>query len=346
MNVSKLTQNEKVKKYVNKKVLLGASSLFVCILLIVVCSFVPFIIDPSRWQTTEFLTDELIICAITIFAMVATMFIGQSSNAQDEKSNLAKARVKFMNTVGQITNLNAFNQWVKKILQPQDIKSVKERHLRSVGVEDITVLELEYSEIDSLLETPQKINDRYYKGLSKEQIKEIKDIKNGKIKIDLVEPSYYTSVSKLIDKRTISERSSKEGLKKGLYLTRSIVSKLLLTVITGMILASLMRDISREPDVAESIQKFISRLWALCSSCFMGFLVGTQINDIDAEYLEMRISVQNMYLQDKTFVPLDQQEEAKHDYIEKVKKDNEEYAKSLQLKDREELKTNLPVMKG
>ena len=51
--------------------------------------------------------------------------------------------------------------------------------------------------------------------------------------------------------------------------------------------------------------------WALVSSSFMGYIVGCQINDIDAEYIEMRIVVQNMFLQDKEFKPIDSQEEAK-----------------------------------
>ena len=58
----------------------------------------------------------------------------------------------------------------------------------------------------------------------------------------------------------------------------------------------------------------------------MGYLVGCQMNDIDAEYIEMRIAVQNMFLQDKEFKPMDQQEEAKQAFIERVKKEN-----SLQL---------------
>lgn len=316
-----MIQNEKgkIKKFVNRKILLGISSLVICIALIAVCSFVPFIIDPSRWQTTEFLTDELIIVAIVMFAMVSAMFIGQTSNAQNENSNLAKSRSRFFNSIQLVTNINAFNQWVRKVLQPKDIKNMQERLMRQAGIEDFSVLSLEYEQIRSLLETPQKYNDRYYKGLSKEQINTIINIKNGKYKVFLVEPDYYLSVKNLIDSRTITERSSKEGLKKGLYLTKSIVSRVILTVITAMIFASLMRDLNAEKDIALAAMKFISRLWAMISSTFMGYFVGCQINDIDAEYIDMRVTVHNMFLQDKTFVPLDQQQEAKEQFEKKLK---------------------------
>lgn len=320
--MSTKTNTEKIKKYMNRKILLGVSSLLICVALIAICSFVPFIIDPSQWQTVEFLTDELIIVAIVIFAMVATVFIGQASNAQNEGSNLAKARVKFMDSLPKIFNINFFGQWIKKVMQPNDIKSMKARMLRQAGIEDVTVLDLEFAEVKALLETPQKYGDRYYKGMSKQQIKVILDIKSGKYTLQLVEPEYYLSIKNLIDPRTITERSSKEGLKKGLYLTRSIVSRVVLTVITAMIFASLMRDLGAEGDAAEATLKFISRLWAMISSAFMGYIVGCQINDIDAEYIEMRVIVHNMYLQDKEFKPIDEQEEAKQEFIERVKKEN------------------------
>ena len=97
--------SERVRKYFNRKIILGVSSLFICIALICICSFVPFIIDPSQWQTVEFLTDELIIVAIVIFAMISTIFIGQASNAQNENSNLAKSRVLFFETSSKIVNI-------------------------------------------------------------------------------------------------------------------------------------------------------------------------------------------------------------------------------------------------
>lgn len=319
----KKLDSEKLKKFANRKILLGISSLVICVALIAVCSFVPFIIDPTQWMTMEFLTNELIIVAIAIFSMVATMFIGQASNAQNENSNLAKARASFFVSVTKITNINAFNQWIKKVMQPRDMQTINERTMREVGIEDFSVVKLEFSEIRALLETPQKYGDRYYKGLSKQQIKVLIDIKNGKYKTKLVEPEYYLSVKNLIDPKTITERSSKEGIKKSLYLARSIIGRVIIIIVTAMIFASLMRDLSADAgDIASALQSFISRLWALISSAFLGYMVGTQINDIDAEYINMRVTVHTMFLQDKDFKPLNQQEEAKEQFKERVRQEN------------------------
>lgn len=316
------SKKDKLKGLFNRKVFLGVTALLLCIVVIAVCSFVPFIVEPNNWKTSEFLTNELIICAVVIISMISAMFIGQTGNAQQDKSRIAKARSKFFISVEKITDLNGFNQWVKKVLQPKDIRASKERKMRYAGIEDYTVLDLEYAEIRSLLETPQKYNNRFYKGLSKEQIKVVINIKKGGDNIELVEPEYYLSVKNLIDTRTITERSSKEGLKKSLYLARSIISKLLLTIVVAMIFASLMRDLSQSVDGAKAAQTFASRIWSMFTSVFMGYLVGCQMNDIDAEYIEMRIAVQNMFLQDKEFKPMDQQEEAKQAFIERVKKEN------------------------
>ena len=312
----------KFQKLTNRKILLGVFALLICAVLIAVSSFVPFIINPAKWQTTEFLTDELIICAIVIFSMIATILIGQVSNAQNENSNLAKARTKFFATFDQITNISAFDQWVRKVLQPNDLQRIKERRLREIGIDDLTVLDLEYPEIRALLETPQKYNGKFYKGLSKEQIKEIINIKKGKgLGIHFVEPNYYLSVRNSIDLRTVSERSAAESKKKGMFLSKSVISRLLITIITAMIFASLMRDLTQEIDKATAWVKFVSRLWAMVSSAFMGYVVGCQINDIDAEYIEMRVLVHNMFLQDVTFKALTPQEEAKKEFVERVKEE-------------------------
>lgn len=310
------------KKRINKKILLGASSLLITAIFIGICSFVPFLIDPSGWQTVDFLTNELIIVAIVIFSMVSTIFMGQASNAQSEESNIAKARSKFFVSLAKITNINSFNQWVKKKLQPNDIRDIRIRMLRQAGVDDVSVLDLEIHEIKALQDTPQKYGDRYYKGLTEKQVKDVLKAKTGKLNIQFVEPSYYLSVKNLVDSRTITERSSTEGKKKGLYLTMNIVSRVVLTVITAMIFASFARDLTKEMDVADASAKFVSRLWSMISSSFMGFITGCQMNDIDAEYINMRIVVHEMFLKDDEFKPMSEQEEARQEYIERVKAEN------------------------
>ena len=309
-----------MKKYMNRKILLGSISIILCVALIAVCSFIPLIVRPKL--DSKFWINEALIVAITIFSLISAMFIGQASNAQDERSNLAKARASFLETKKKIININAFSQWIKKVMQPNDVNAVKERKMREVGIEDYSVLDLEYAEIKSLLETPQKYNGRFYKGISKRQINALLKIKRNGVNVSLVEPDYYLYAKSISDNRTITERSSREGIKKSLFLTRSIIFKVLITLVVAVIIALFAIGDKSDPNWwKEAILQFIARLWALVSSSFMGYIVGCQVNDIDASYIEMRIVVQNMFLQDKEFKPIDAQEEAKQEFIERVKKE-------------------------
>ena len=326
------TQVEKFREKINKKVLLGLFSLLMCLGLIIVCSFVPFIIDPRRWQTNEFLTDELIISAIVIMSMVSVMFIGQANNAQSERSNIAKARAEFFVSVKTVIakGVNAFRQWIRKVLQLEDVQTIKERKLRGLGIDDILILELDDVQLLDLTKNAQRYaipnaeneedrKGRYFKKITEEQYKGILNIKKTEFNFKFVEPEYYLSVKNLTDTRTVSERAVNEGKKKRFYLSSSIFSKLAITIVSAMIFASLVRDLTADVDQAAAWAKFASRVWAMISSSFMGYIVGVQINDIDAEYIEMRIQVHTRYMQDTEFKPLSQQEEAKQEFVERVK---------------------------
>ena len=328
------TQFEQFKNTLNKKVLLGGLAILMCLALIIVCSFSAFLIDPRRWQTSEFLTDELIIVAIVIMSMVSLMFMSQSSNAQNPLSRIAKARVAFFASLDIVIkkNVNAFRQWIRKRLQPDDIKTIKKRRLRRIGIDDDLYLELDDEQLKSLLkgagrfpiENAEKEEDRkgrYFKKITEDQYKGILKIRKTEFKMRFVEPEYYLSVKNLTDTRTVSERALNEGKKKGAFMIKNIAARLVLTIVSAMIFASLVRDMSSDLDQAAAWAKFFSRLWAMLSSSFMGYLVGVQLNDIDAEYIEMRTQVHTRYLQDEEFKPLSEQEEARQEFIERVKEE-------------------------
>ena len=325
-------QWEDFRNKLNKKVILGAFAILMCFALIVVCSFSAFIIDPTRIATAEFWTDELIIIAIVIMSMVSVMAMGQSNNAANPLSRISKARSSFFISLKKVEerNVNAFRQWIRKRLQPEDINTIKNRRLRKLGIDDVLYLELDDEQLKSLyekgagrfpIENATEESDRkgrYFKRITEEQYKGIIAIKASEFKLRFVEPEYYLSVKNFIDNRTVSERALNEGKKKGWFMFINIASRLTLSIVTAMIFAALVRDLSASVDSATAWTKFLTRVWAMVSSSFMGFIVGCQINDIDAEYVEMRVQVHTRYLQDDEFKPIDEQEEAKQEFIARV----------------------------
>lgn len=326
-----------MKFKVNKKIVLGLGALVSCIAIVALCSFFPYIIDPTQWQNSEFLSDELIITAITIFSIVCLMFISQASNAQNPDSRIARARVRFLGgnrkdadgrtvriegSVERITKHNkisAFTQWVKQVLQPRDIRSAKERMLSKIGVDDFTLLDLDDSQIRALIETPQKYGERFYKGISKKQAKEI--LRAKKLRIEIVDPSYYLTCSAIDNNKTITEKSGRESRKKATLLSYSIVSKVIVSIVIAMIFASLILDTSQGVEQAKAWMKFVSRMFSMATSSFMGFLIGCQTNDIDADFIEMKCLAHDEFFEDSTFVPKTQQELAKEEFVERVKKE-------------------------
>lgn len=318
-------------KKINKKVLLGSMAMVACIAIIALCSFFPFIIDPSQWQTQEFLSDELIIVAISIFSIVCVMYMAQASNAGNPNSNICKARVKFLgngsdiegsvNRIVKHDKISAFSQWIKQVLQPQDVRSVRERIILKTGIEDMSVLDLGDTELASLLTAPQKIGERYYKEITKKQYTEI--LRAKRLKLQLVDPSYYLICNKYSGNKTITEESSTEQKKKTTLLTWSILSKTVMSVVLAMIFASLIYDTTQgDGGQASAWLKFASRLFSMLTSAFLGFNVGCQMNDIEAHYIDLKCFVHDRFIEDKTFVPKTQQEMAKEEFKDRVRREN------------------------
>ena len=287
------------KKF-NKKIVLGMAAMVAGVGVVALCSFFPFIIDPKRWQTSEFLSDELIMVAIVIFSTMCLMFISQASNNENVDSEISKARAKFTKSVKRITEgglIVQFSQWVKNVFQKNDVKSMKERMSLAVGVEDFSVLELEDEKIRSLVGKMQSYGGHTYPDITKKQADEIINrVKRAKIK--LVSPSYYLMCSTKSNDRTMSEMSGDEQKKKGVLLTFSLVSRIVMSLVIAMIFASLVYDTATGVEKASAWMKFASRMFTMATSSFMGFLLGSQMNDIDADYINMKCIVHDQFFED------------------------------------------------
>lgn len=328
-----------MKTLKNRKILLGAGALVCFIGIIAICSFFPFIIDPSKWQTAEFLSDELIVVAIVIFSTICLMSIAQASNAMNPNSKIAKAKVRFGTSVERVfkgQNISAFSQWVRKVLQPKDVRTAKERTVQRAGVEDLACLDLEESELKALVGAPQKYGDRFFKAITKKQFQAIMRAK--RMKLALVDPSYYLSCSKSAGDKTPTEQSAQEGRKKGALLTWSIGSKIVVTVVVAMIFTSLVYDSATGVDAAKSWMKFASRMGSMASSSFMGYMIGCQTNDIDAYYIELKCLVHDEFFEDGSFKAKSQQEEAREAFAERVRKEGQIKALPLAKKPKKAVK--------
>lgn len=322
----------------NRKVLLGLATLVLIVAIIAISSFIPFLIDFSKITTAKFITNELIIIVITISATVTVMFIAQASNGDNPRSDLCRARVDFQKSLDLIDDLTRFYQWVKKVLRVQDKKEIVDREMMRIGLET-EIYYLEDYELKALSENPQKFGDKFYKKISVDQYSEIMKIKKMISKLKFVSPNYYTTVKNIEPNKTNSERAASETKKKVYYVLISLTSKIILTLIFAVIVASLVIDTSEGGLTAQQAwMDFLSRMFSFVSSAFLGWCVGSKLNDIDAFYIVNRIEAHRLYREDKTFVKAD---EGKEEYIERVKR--EQIIKALQ--EENKIDVSLPIKK-
>ena len=296
------------KVFDNKKVLLGLITVILIFAIIFVSSFWPFILDPSRIMTAEFLTDELIITAIVLSVTISMLFVAQASNANNKDSELAKAKVEFVNSLKRIAVHSHLYQWIKKVLQPNDRKEIAEREMAKLMI-PYQVYELSDTEILTLVQ-PQKIEDKFYGPYDIKKLKKVIKLKSDVAKVKFVAPNYYTSVKSIQSDKTLSELAKNENAKKVLTIVLHLSVRVLITWISASILGSLVRDLTQDTDVAQAWLKFLSRAFAFASSCFLGYNVGCKLNDLDAFYILKRVETHTLYLEDTTFKPVDEAKEA------------------------------------
>lgn len=302
----------------NRKIMLGVMSFLSCLAIVVVSSFFPFIFEPDNLFNKKFWTDEIIIIAITLISIISFVFISQASNAQNPKSQIAKANVAFSTSVEGITNHTRFYQWVKKVLQKKDKQEIIERKLNEIGIQDKRVYNLDPKDIEQLF-MPCKINDVIYRRLTKEQIEKLLALKKRMGKMKFVNPSYYTSTRTLDAHKTFSEIAIGESKKKALTLLMDVTAKVITTLLVAMVFASFVRDMTTEIDKASATYTFVVRLWTMITSAFVGYRTGSNINDIDAFYIMKRVEVHKLYNEDKSFVFV----EEKQDDIQEILKIDE-----------------------
>ena len=301
----------------NKKLSLGILTMFVVLAIVVVSSFFPFILDFSRIGTMEFITDQMIIMAITITAMISMMFVAQVSNASNKDSEICKAKVSFMQSMAKITNHTIFYQWVKRVLQVNDKKDIAEKEMLKLGI-PYNVYELDTSEIKAL-DKPQKYGEVFYKALTKTQIQEVLRLKKYIANITFVSPNYYTSFKSLMIDKNLSEIASGENKKKIWTVAFQLTLKIVLSFIGAAILGSLVRDLAQEGGAtAQAWMRFLSRMFAYVTSSFLGYTLGCKINDLDAFYILKRVEAHTLFLEDKDFK---YEDEAKLEFMERVRKE-------------------------
>lgn len=320
----------------SKKLVLGVLSFLLVLAVIVVSAFSELTMNPSNWKSSAFISKELIQVAIAVMSMVCFINIGKSGNDLDSRSNIARARKEFMESIDKIKSkgVNGFLQWVKHTKQKIDQQDENESLLHSVGITNLAYLDLSYNELETLLSQPYSkelpSGKTYFNQINKEQHDTILKIKNGKNAIPFINPTEYLVLSKgsrvVSDSRKLSQQAKKETMTMVVDVGSRMVSVLMFGMIMG---AFVVESLSEDADITRNLMNLFTRLSTALTSAFMGYMSGCKLNDITAEYINIKIAVHLQYLDDREFKPLSEQEIAKRNFAEFVKKENENEIKKI-----------------
>lgn len=262
----------------SKKVLLGVMTVALIFAIIVVSSFWPFIIDPSRIFTKEFFSEELIITAIVLAVTISMMFVAQAANAKKPESEIAKAKVEFKNSVEKIINHTDFHAWVRDEFQEKDRREIAIREMKRLFIPS------EFYDAEDI------------SSLDKEKQNKVIRLRKHINKLRFVNPGYYLTTVTLESSKTASEVASNENLKKFMMVAFDLLTKLIPMWVGASILISLVRDMTQDGgSSAQAWMTFFSKAFAFGSSCFTGYLMGCKMNDTDAEYIRRRVEAHNLY---------------------------------------------------
>lgn len=282
-----------MKGKANKTILLGLGAFGALFGVIGVCSFFPFVLDPSKWDSAEFWSGEAVTVSIALISMAMMALMSVKSNAGNPESELARARVAYNESVKLIDDDLSFGKWVREVFQPSELEIMRENHLRAVGVMKTSIVSLTKPELKALT----KADGEKYARITSKQYDAIMDVKEGRVTTTLVPPDYYLSAKSVEAERTITERSGREGSAKAGLIGIDATAKALVVVIPAMILTALVYDVNSGGDTAKAWLDFLSRTFSMLGGMLSGWLTGIRYNNIDANFINLRVAVHRKYSQ-------------------------------------------------
>lgn len=311
-----MSVSDRFKHGLNKKVLYGVMVLMLIMLCIVISSFLPFVIDPSQWKTRAFLTKEIVIVIIILAVMGTTSLTASASNMSDARSQIAQSKVRFRGIMdsGVKGRKSAFKQWVKAVLEPADTREKRDRLAAKVGFNnyDSTYLDalmaLDGDLLEKLLDGPLALEDgRRFHQLTKKQHSFVLKWLRGYYSIRFVPATYYLTASRVDSRKTRSEKAGNEKSATSVLMVTDIMFHAIRSILSAMIFASLVYDAASGAGDAEAVATawltFASRLMAFGTSLFSGYLLGCKLNDLNADYINLRSDVLEEFVADKNFKP-------------------------------------------
>ena len=281
-----------------------------------------------------FLTNLAVNFALCVYCLYFGLPEGKNLYQKKENGRYKIAREQFREVRSKVVNKDKeFNQWLEKYYQENKRDYFKEI-LSLHGNIDIRVLDLDYSELNNLSKPFKKSwegtefegrEDTYFRSLNDDQIKCIKAIFEGKIVVEKLPNDFFKTFNgKVINSEYIEQ--AKANKRNILQTTRLMIYRIIAVFLFALVFAIIgfkESPISGSTEIVGRITTSILRVWTMISSFIYGLSVGKISVVNETISIEYKTRVNNLFLNDKDFKPLNEDELAKIEYEQFNKKEIE-----------------------
>lgn len=316
------------RDYLNdKKTMFTIVCLTIAFVIVILISFgVSLVLRPIN--SSEFLSDLAISFALCVYCLYFGVPEGKNLYQKKENGRYRVALNKFEQVRFNVSKKdNDFNQWLTKYYE-ENKKDYLSAILTLHGNINPYVLDLDYYELDNLSKPYKKCwkdtefsnrKDTYFRSLTEEQINLIKDIFKGKIKVEKIPNDFFKTINgKIILSEYIeqSRATKKNTLSYALLIFYRILMVFAFAFLIssfGFTIANYEGDNMAQEVVSRTIQ-MLSRVWTMLSSFVYGFSVGKIMVLRESKLLEYKTRVNELFINDKEFKALNEEELAKQEY--------------------------------
>lgn len=318
--INKSFINGKMEKYgITRKTIYSSLSIVACTAIIIVLSITQAYFDPSKLKEVSYWVDLMIQISLCIFGMIAGKQAGDdiAKNTPDGRYRVSLNSYSIVLKAVKDLGLYAYiSDWLE-LYRERKLKEKIKMTLNDNGIKQLEVLDLDFKDLDKLLEpgfrknwdnTPyrakywvEKEEKSYtdFVSYTKEQIEVIKFIKQGGVKVSYLPSTFFVSAF-LESEKDEWESSAKASKKKGLYVGLNYAYKVLGMAMFSILLTGLQVMINSEDPTATASMwlTMISRIGTLFMSYIWGTFVGMNLVKIDNEYLDFKISILSLYIEE------------------------------------------------
>ena len=323
--INKAFLDNKLNKYgVTKKSFYALGSLAICILLIVVLSITQARFNTDALTTPDFWIDFVILAGLCIYGMISGQQTGDDMARNNPDGVYRTSLGKYGTTFNKIDILMLFayfDEWID-FYRERKLKKKIEGILKDAGIHQLSVLELDLTELDELNKPFKKTwnngKETYFMTYTEEQIELIKYCKGGNIKVSKLPRSFFLDAFYQSEK-DMWESAAQSSKKKSTYLSLSYMYRIVFLFSISILSAGLEPGQNGEEGAATIWLSLVKRLFCVTTAFVWGIYIGFEMVKIDVTYLDFKTDVLNQYYQEcelKIFVPDTLEEQAKKKYDE------------------------------